>query len=142
MPSIATRRSIPRGSFCQSPTNSPSLAGLGSFTAHGAGFLTAARELGVEPDLVTATSGQIIVLGEWLRSTDLKAFLTNHSGRRPLGTLLTAYVGIPDLLNSAPFGVVFNAYDPNQETGMMISNAAPAALGHSPPFNARPNSGS
>jgi hypothetical protein len=33
------------------------LAGLGGFNAHGAGFLTAARELGVTPDVATATSG-------------------------------------------------------------------------------------
>jgi len=42
-------------------------AGLGGFNAHSAGFLTAVGELGVKPDLVTATSGQIIILGEWLR---------------------------------------------------------------------------
>lgn len=35
------------------------LAGLAGFNAHGAGFLTAARQLGVKPDLVTASSGQI-----------------------------------------------------------------------------------
>ena len=51
------------------------LAGLGGFNAHGAGFLTAASEFGVKPDLVTATSGQVLVLGEWLRGTDLKNFL-------------------------------------------------------------------
>ena len=32
------------------------LAGLGGFNAHGAGFLQAARDNQVEPDLVTATS--------------------------------------------------------------------------------------
>jgi hypothetical protein len=152
------------------------LAGLGGFNAHGAGFLTAARELGVEPDLVTATSGQIIVLGEWLRDTDLKTFLIGPQGPHgPLGTLLTAYLGDPGifrpavpeywlrwarwpatptefaarlfpaqeyvplrddayltgiagLLNSAPFGVVFNAYDPKQGTGVLFGNAAAGPL--------------
>ena len=152
------------------------LAGLGGFNAHGAGFLTAAAELGVEPNLVTATSGQIIVLGEWLRGTDLKSFLIDPDRPRgPLGTLLTAYSGDPgifrpavleywrrwtrwpatpsevaarlfpaqeyvplrseaylsgiaDLLNSAPFGVVFNAYDPRQGTGALFGNAAAGLL--------------
>jgi len=78
------------------------LAGLGGFNAHGAGFLTAAAELGVEPNLVTATSGQIIVLGEWLRGTDLKSFLIDPDRPRgPLGTLLTAYSGDPGIFRPA-----------------------------------------
>jgi hypothetical protein len=39
------------------------LAGLAGFNADGAGFLTAAGELGVKPDLVTATSGPIVGSG-------------------------------------------------------------------------------
>jgi hypothetical protein len=147
------------------------LAGLGGFNAHGAGFLTAAREIGVRPDMVTATSGQVIVLAEWLRGTDLKSFLIEPS--RPtgvLGTLMLAVTGDPgifrpalpeywqrwtswpatpaefaarllpaqeflplrsdtylgeiaDLLNSAPFGVVFNAYDPAHGIGALFGNA-------------------
>ena len=78
------------------------LAGLGGFNAHGAGFLTAAREFGVKPDLVTATSGQIIVLGEWLRGTDLKNFLIDTSRfQGPIGTLLTACVGDPGIFRAA-----------------------------------------
>lgn len=152
------------------------LAGLGGFNAHGAGFLTAAGELGVTPDLVTATSGQIIVLGEWLRGTDLKAFLIDpRRPHGPLGTLLTAYAGDPGifrpavaeywrrwtrwpatpsewaatlfpaqeyvplrsaaylegiarLLDAAPFGVVFNAYDPRRGTGVLFGNPAAGPL--------------
>ena len=49
------------------------LAGLGGFNAHGAGFLQAARDNKVEPDLVTATSGQIVVLAAYLKGAkDLK----------------------------------------------------------------------
>jgi hypothetical protein len=48
------------------------LAGLGGFNAHGAGFLTAARELGVSPDVVTATSGLSL----------LKMYLAWESGCR------------------------------------------------------------
>jgi hypothetical protein len=154
------------------------LAGLGGFNAHGAGFLTAARKLGVTPDLVTATSGQIIVLAEWLRSpdADLKALLINPS--RPsgvAGTLLTALTGdagifrpatleywqrwsrfpktpadfaaqlfpaqefvplrsqgdfeaVAAQLNAAPFGVVFNAYDPEQGLGVLFGNARASKL--------------
>ena len=36
--------------------------------------------------------------------------------------------GIADLLNSAPFGVVFNAYDPRQGTGALFGNAAAGLL--------------
>lgn len=152
------------------------LAGLGGFNEHGAGFLTAARELDVRPDLVTATSGQIIVLGEWLRGADLKRLLADP-GRPggPLGTLLTAYTGDPGifrpavpeywrrwsqwpktpseivtallpaqeyvplrsaayldeiaaLLNGAPFGVVFNAYDPAHGTAVLFGNRAAVPL--------------
>ena len=67
-----------------------------------AGFLTAAREFGVKPDLVTATSGQIIVLGEWLRGTDLKNFLIDTSRLQgPIGTLLTACIGDPGIFRAA-----------------------------------------
>jgi hypothetical protein len=78
------------------------LAGLGGFNAHGAGFLTAARELNVRPDLVTATSGQIVVLGEWLRGTDLKAFLVKpDEPKGPLGTAITALTGDPGVFRPA-----------------------------------------
>jgi hypothetical protein len=36
--------------------------------------------------------------------------------------------GIADLLNAAPFGVVFNAYDPRQGTGVLFGNAAARPL--------------
>ena len=70
------------------------LAGLGGFNAHGAGFLTAAGKLGITPDLVTATSGQIIVLGEWLRGTDLETLLVDpNRSSGVLGTVMTAFSG-------------------------------------------------
>lgn len=46
------------------------LAGLDGFNAHGAGFLQAARDNEIEPDLVTATSGQIVVLAAYLPMVD------------------------------------------------------------------------
>ncbi|WP_198350989.1 hypothetical protein [Flavisphingomonas formosensis] len=42
------------------------LAGLGGFNAHGAGFLEAARANAYQADLITATSGQIVVLAAFL----------------------------------------------------------------------------
>jgi hypothetical protein len=36
--------------------------------------------------------------------------------------------GIADLLNAAPFGVVFNAYDPKQGVGALFGNAAAGPL--------------
>jgi hypothetical protein len=42
------------------------LAGLGGFNAHGAGFLQAALDNRYKPDLVTVTSGQILVLANYL----------------------------------------------------------------------------
>ena len=70
------------------------LAGLGGFNAHGAGFLTAARDLQVKPDIITATSGQIIVLAEWLRGADLEKLLVKPaSPDGPLGMLLTTTFG-------------------------------------------------
>ncbi len=51
------------------------LAGLGGFNAHGAGFLAAASKWRVVPELVTATSGQIVVLSNWLAGKDLQATL-------------------------------------------------------------------
>src|SRR4051812_33675154 len=78
------------------------LAGLWGFNAHGAGFLTAATELGIKPDLVTATSGQIIILGEWLRGADLKKFLIDvRRPQGPLGMLMTAFNGGPGIFRAA-----------------------------------------
>jgi hypothetical protein len=146
------------------------LAGLGGFNAHGAGFLKAARDARVNPELVTATSGQIIVLAEWLRGTDLETLLVNRN-QPPglLGLLQVAMTGeqgvfrpamreywsrwltpptsltemwermlpaqqcvptrskdyfqtVSKVLNSAPFGVVFNAYNLAAGNGVLFGN--------------------
>jgi hypothetical protein len=54
------------------------LGGLGGFNAHGAGFLDAATKCGVFPELVTATSGQIVVLAKWLLGCDLRKAVINR----------------------------------------------------------------
>lgn len=78
------------------------LAGLGGFNAHGAGFLTAASELGIRPRLVTATSGQIVVLADWLRGKDLKAQLARgDNGEGLFGTLRILLRGMPGVFRPA-----------------------------------------
>jgi hypothetical protein len=74
------------------------LAGLGGFDAHGAGFLSAASKCGIVPDMVTASSGQIIVLAEWLQGKDLEASLVDpelaHNPMAQLSILFTGYPGV------------------------------------------------
>jgi len=59
------------------------LAGLGGLNAHGAGFLDTARAWGITPDLVTATSGQILVLSAWLQGLDLRHQLISSAQTPP-----------------------------------------------------------
>jgi hypothetical protein len=79
------------------------LAGLGGFNAHGAGFLAAASKWDLRPELVTATSGQILVLADWLRGdTDLRASLVSPARENnPLAQLQTALFGYPGVFRPA-----------------------------------------
>ncbi len=74
------------------------LAGLGGFNAHGAGFLAAASACAVVPDLVTATSGQITVLADWLQGKDLEKPLVKpeltHDSLAQLTVLLSGDPGV------------------------------------------------
>ncbi len=75
-------------------TTAFALAGLGGFNAHGAGFLDAASKCNVVPDLVTATSGQIIVLAEWLQEKDLeKSLVIPELEHNPTAQLAIALSG-------------------------------------------------
>ena len=79
------------------------LAGLGGFNAHGAGFLAAAKAWGIQPELVTATSGQILVLADWLQGNpDLKKSLISP-GRdgNPVAQLQTMLFGYPGVFKPA-----------------------------------------
>jgi hypothetical protein len=79
-------------------TTAFALAGLGGFNAHGAGFLAAASTCGVMPDLVTATSGQIVVLADWLQNKNLEESLVSpeleHNSVAQLAVLLTGERGV------------------------------------------------
>jgi hypothetical protein len=79
------------------------LAGLGGFNAHGAGFLQAARDSNVIPDLVTATSGQIVVLEAYRRDEpDLKKGLVDPSVEdNPLAQLQIALLGYDGVFKPA-----------------------------------------
>ena len=107
------------------------LAGLGGFNAHGAGFLAAAKAWGIAPELVTATSGQILVLAEWLRGGDVRNSLISP-GRdgNPLAQLRTVLFGYPGVFKPAyPETFARLAALPNPRAGffdMMADRLFPA----------------
>jgi len=51
------------------------LGGLGGFNAYGVGFLQAARQLQVMPDIITWTSGMIAWAARWLDGEDLEPLI-------------------------------------------------------------------
>jgi hypothetical protein len=78
------------------------LAGLGGLNAHGAGFLDTARAWGITPDLVTATSGQILVLSAWLRGLDLRhQLISSDRIADPASQLRTVMFGYPGVFRPA-----------------------------------------
>ena len=83
-------------------TTAFALAGLGGFNAHGAGFLAAASKCNAVPDLVTATSGQIIVLADWLQNKDLeKSLVVPELEHNPMAQLAIALSGDPGVFRPA-----------------------------------------
>ena len=83
-------------------TTAFALAGLGGFNAHGAGFLAAAAKSGVVPDLVTATSGQIAVVADWLQGKDLeKALVDQRLARDTMAQLNVMVSGDPGIFRPA-----------------------------------------
>src|SRR5271163_330398 len=83
-------------------TTAFALAGLGGFNAHGAGFLAAASKCNAVPDLVTATSGQIIVLADWLQGNDLeKSLVVPELEHNPMAQLAIALSGDPGVFRPA-----------------------------------------
>jgi hypothetical protein len=51
------------------------LGGLGGFNAYGVGFLQAARQLKVTPDILTCTSGMVAWAARWLDDEDLEPLI-------------------------------------------------------------------
>jgi hypothetical protein len=78
------------------------LAGLGGFNAHGAGFLAAAAKYKLVPDIVTSTSGQILIVADWLRGKDLRQSLIDPARENnPLAQLQTGLLGYPGVFRPA-----------------------------------------
>ena len=78
------------------------LAGLGGFNAHGAGFLDTVAECNVVPDLVTATSGQIVLLCEWLQGKKLRDLIINAKLEHdPVGQATVGLAGYPGVFRPA-----------------------------------------
>ena len=78
------------------------LAGLGGLNAHGAGFLDTARAWRVTPDLVTATSGQILVLCAWLQGKNLREqLITSEGAADPVAQARTLMLGYPGVFRPA-----------------------------------------
>jgi hypothetical protein len=83
-------------------TTAFALAGLGGFNSHGAGFLTAASECGIVPDLITATSGQIVVLADWLQGKDLeKSLVDPQLEHNTMAQLAVVMFGDPGIFRPA-----------------------------------------
>ena len=85
------------------------LGGLGGFNAYGVGFLQAARQLEVMPDIVTCTSGMIAWVAKWLDGEDLEPLILEkcqEDTRFPpslgwLNMLRMAWFGSPGVSRSA-----------------------------------------
>jgi hypothetical protein len=89
------------------------LAGL----AHGAGFLKAARDCGVEPALVTVTSGQIVVLADWLQHKDLKKELIDPTlEHNIIAQLAVAFAGDPGVFQPAVLQAIQRWWTPSPKT--------------------------
>src|SRR3954469_806713 len=116
------------------------LAGLGGFNAHGAGFLAAAREHDWIPDLVTATSGQLLVVGDWLLGRDLKTALVDP-GRdaNPLAQIQTALFGYPDVFRPAHMEALRRLWTFPAPTDSLVDIVADRALPAQQYVPARPS---
>ncbi len=78
------------------------LGGFGGFNLHGAGILAAMRRLDFMPDLFTVTSGQIVVLAEWLCGRDPRdLLLANGTSPGPMHVMATAVNGHPGVFRPA-----------------------------------------
>ena len=93
------------------------LAGLGGFNAHGAGFLAAASKCKVVPDIITATSGQIVVLADWLSGKNLeKALVDPTLTKNPLAQLAIALQGDPGVFEPAYLDAIMRWWTPPRAT--------------------------
>jgi hypothetical protein len=102
-------------------TTAFALAGLGGFNAHGAGFLAAASKCNVAPDLATATSGQIIVLADWLQHKDLeKSLVVPELENNPMAQLAIAFSGDPGVFRPAYLEMLERWLKPPSPNGALL----------------------
>lgn len=86
------------------------LGGLGGSNSHGVGFLAAAQEAEVEPELISCTSGQIHWVAHYLEKRNLKKLLTEQIEQMPrLKPPFTEFSGLPLAIKGMP-GVFKPAY--------------------------------
>jgi len=105
------------------------LAGLGGFNAHGAGFLAAARRHGFVPDLITATSGQISVVADWLLGKDLRQSLISVQRENdPFAELETVFWGYPGVFRPAYAEALLRLWRPPSFTEGWINTVADRLL--------------
>lgn len=98
------------------------LAGLGGFNAHGAGFLQAARDNDYLPDLVTCTSGQLLVLANYLAGKpDLRAGLIDErSDDDPFAQLQRVLFGMPGVFRPAYSETLARFFEPPAFTDSVV----------------------
>jgi hypothetical protein len=105
-----------------SKTTAYALAGLGGFNAHGAGFLQAAKDTAQAPDLVTCTSGQILVLANYLAGAeDMRAGLLDAgSPQDPFAQLQTLLFGMKGVFRPAIGEALARFFQPPAFTDSMV----------------------
>jgi hypothetical protein len=105
------------------------LAGLGGFNAHGAGFLAAAQRRRWIPDLVTATSGQILVVARWLQDKNLEDFLVDRARESdPFAQVETAFLGYPGVFRPAYIEAIRRMWTPPAPNDSLIDIVADRLL--------------
>ena len=109
------------------------LAGLGGFNAHGAGFLAAATDCGVVPNLVTATSGQIVVLADWLQQPKNleKMLIDPELEHNALAQFAIAFSGDPGVFRPAYLEALKRWWTPPWENNLpeaLFNRLVPAQL--------------
>jgi hypothetical protein len=98
-------------------TTAFALAGLGGFNAHGAGFLAAASKRQVVPDIITATSGQIVVVSDWLQGKNLETALVDPElAKSPLAQLAVALYGESGIFQPAYRDAIMRWWTPLRST--------------------------
>ncbi len=113
-------------------TTAFALAGLGGFNAHGAGFLDAVSECKVVPDLVTATSGQIVLLSKWLQGESLKESILNPDlEKNSMAQIAVGVSGEPGVFRPAYMEAFTRWMTPPSKEGLLeafLNRAFPAQL--------------